>query len=400
MKRSIKRVIGLPKKRKAAVQTIPLFKVHMPKAAIQGVVRVLKSGYVSEGEVARRFEEKLQAYLGNPHVALVNSGTSALTIALRLCGVGYGDEVITTPMTCLATNEPILLAGAHPVWADIDSKSGNIDPHSIEKRITPRTKAVMVVHWAGNPVDLDAIGTLAKRHHLKVIEDAAHALGATYGGKKIGNHSDVVCFSFQAIKHLTTVDGGAVAVNSKEAYERAVLLRWFGCAREHTRAPVQWTGDVQEPGYKMHMNDFNASIGLAQLPFLDRIIRRHQSNARYLAENLKDVPELELPVVSRRAESSFWIFTVKTPDAAFRDRFSRELLSRGIANGIVHQRNDRYALFADFRRDDLPGTDDFCSRMINIPCGWWLWKEDMTYMVRGIKDAAAAAKMHGDYYTE
>ncbi|MBI3273775.1 MAG: DegT/DnrJ/EryC1/StrS family aminotransferase [Candidatus Colwellbacteria bacterium] len=366
---------------------IPLMKVHIPPSAIKPLLKVLDSGYVSEGDVSHEFERRFQKYIGNPYTALVNSGTSALMLAVRMAGVGPGDEVISTPMTCLATNEPIILAGARVVWADIDRRTGNTDPLSVEKRITPKTKAIMVVHWAGNPVDLSPISAVARKHTIPVIEDAAHAIGSAYHGKRIGSHSDFVCFSFQAVKNLTTVDGGALAVKNKKMYERAKLLRWYGCARSHTKNPIKWIGDVMEPGYKMHMNDMNASIGIEQLKYVDRLVDRHRENAAYLSEKLKDVDEIELPLVTSRAKSSFWLYTLKLPHPQFREKFSEALRKKGIGNGIVHMRNDTYSLFKNFRRDDLPGVDDFCSRMLNIPCGWWLSKSDCAYVVRSIKES-------------
>ncbi|KKS22833.1 MAG: hypothetical protein UU81_C0047G0005 [Microgenomates group bacterium GW2011_GWC1_41_8] len=365
---------------------IPLFKVHMPKTVLGPLGKVLMSGYISEGDKSHEFEKNFQEFIGNPNVALVNSGTSALSLAYRLAGIGPGDEVISTPMTCLATNEPIMTSGAKIIWADIDKNTGNIDTKSLEGRITPKTKAIVVVHWAGNPVDLGAVTKIAKKHNLKVIEDAAHALGAKYDGKYIGNHSDYVCFSFQAIKHLTTVDGGAVAVKTPEEYQRAILLRWYGNARSSTSDPIKWSGDVLEPGYKMHMNDVNATIGLEQLKYMPKIIAMYKKNAAYLLEGLEGIKEITLPQTTVNGESSFWLFTIKLPGEDYRQRFSEALRARGIANGIVHSRNDAYSLFKSWKRSDLPGVDDFCSRMLNIPCGWWLSKSDVSYIIKNIKE--------------
>ncbi|HBT81628.1 hypothetical protein A2757_00415 [Candidatus Giovannonibacteria bacterium RIFCSPHIGHO2_01_FULL_48_47] len=372
---------------------IPLFKVHMPKSVLKPLGKILLSGYISEGEKSHEFEKKFQEYIGNPNVALVNSGTSALSLAYRLAGFGPGDEVISTPMTCLATNEPIMLTGAKIIWADIDKTTGNIDPPSVEKRITPRTKAIVVVHWAGNPVDLKSISKIAKKHNLKVIEDAAHAFGTKYDGKYIGNHSDYVCFSFQAIKHLTTVDGGAVAVKTPEEYRRAILLRWYGNARSSTSDPIKWSGDVMEPGYKMHMNDVNGTIGIEQLKYMPKIVAKYQKNASYLLEHLRGIKEIALPKTTPGGKSSFWLFTIKLPDENYRAEFSKALRERGIGNGIVHTRNDNYSLFKTWRRDDLLGVDDFCSRMLNIPCGWWLTRKDLDYIVAGVKAAVREATL-------
>lgn len=371
---------------KISKKIIPLFKVRMPESAIKKAVQTLRSGYISEGQQSHQFEAAFQRFIGNPYIALVNSGTSAVTLALRLAGVSPGDEVISTPMTCVATNEPIALAGAQIVWADIDRHTGNIDPSVIEKKITPRTKAVMVVHWGGNPVNLSAISQIAKKNKIKVIEDAAHALGATYNRRLIGNHSDFVCFSFQAIKHLTTADGGALAVKTQKDYDRACLLRWFGCSRNHSQSAIKWQGDIYEVGYKMHMNDLNASLGLAQLKTVNRIIQKQRANAYYLKNSLRSIKIVELPQETADTQSSHWLFTIKLTNKKIRDQFSEELQKRNINNGIVHNRNDHYSVFKKFSHEPLPGVTDFCQRMLNIPCGWWLSKKDLDYIAYSIKE--------------
>lgn len=366
---------------------IPLFKVHIPESVIPKVNEVLMSGYVSEGDVSHDFERKFQGWLGNPYVSMVNSGTSALTLALRILDIKNHDEVISTPMTCLATNVPIMLTGAKIVWADIDKKTGNIEPEDVKKKITKKTKAIMVVHWAGLPVKLDEIREIAAKRDIKVIEDAAHATGALYKRKKIGSlkiASDAVCFSFQAIKSLTTIDGGAIAVRDIETYERIKLLRWYGCRRDHSASPIKWIGDVYEPGYKMHMNNLNAAIGLEQLKYIDSIIEKHRKNARYLRDSLREIPEIDIMEPAKEDDPSWWIFTILLPNSEYRKRFSELLMEAGIGNGIVHNRNDTYALFSGFKTH-LPNLDNYASRMLNIPCGWWLTREDLDYMLTTIK---------------
>ena len=206
---------------------IPLFKVHMPKSVQEPLLEILFSGFIGQGPQVEKFEKILAKYIGNPYPLTVNSGTSALQLALRLAGIQLGDEVISTPMTCTATNMPILAAGAKIVWADIDRLTGNISAASIEEKITSKTKAIIAVHWGGYPCDMMAINAVAKKYNIKVIEDGAHAFGAEYMQQKIGNHSDYVMFSFQAIKHITTVDGGVLFVRTKEDYQRGKLLRWY-----------------------------------------------------------------------------------------------------------------------------------------------------------------------------
>jgi dTDP-4-amino-4,6-dideoxygalactose transaminase len=257
---------------------IPLFKVHVPHNLGHQIQKVFDEGIVTEGVYADQFEKEVSNLVDNQFCSLMNSGTSALTIAYRMSNVGPGDEVITTPMTCMATNEPIHTMGAKIVFADIDPTTGNIDPESVKKRLTKKTKAVVGVHWAGQPFDIEGVGDVVKNYNpnVKIIEDAAHALGAQYKNRSIGSHSDYVCFSFQAIKHLTTVDGGAVCSLTHDDDLRIKKLRWFGLDRKYTGS--KWEQDITESGYKFHMNNINAAIGLAQMQHINKIIESHKNN--------------------------------------------------------------------------------------------------------------------------
>lgn len=366
--------------------TIPLFKVSIPTNITEVLAPVLSSGFITEGPKAKQFEQEFQQWIGNPNTAIVNSGTSALTIAMRLAGVGPGTEVITSPMTCLATNEPILSLGAIPVWCDVDPTTGNIDVNKIEALITSRTKAILFVDWAGTPAELNEIITISIKHGIKTIEDAAHSLGAGYMTWKVGTVCDYTCFSFQAIKHMTTIDGGAIACRAKEDYERAILLRWFGCARGHNNSPVKWTGDVTEYGWKMHMNDVNATIGIEQLKTVRSRIDLHKRNGQLMTKHLSelDCNCIELIKIPIYIDSSYWIYTLKFRDKAMRDMVSKKLSFVGIGNGIVHTRNDEYSLFAPYKKE-LPGLDDFAARMLNIPCGWWCSEQDIELIANYIK---------------
>lgn len=364
---------------------IPLYKVHMPENIGEVLSPVLLSGSITQGPKAKEFEEAFGKFIGNPNTALVNSGTSAITLALRLAGVSPGTEVISSPMTCLATNEPILTLGAKVVWCDIDPTTGNIDPSKIRKLITPKTRAIIFVDWAGTPAELDEINDIAYSYGLKTIEDAAHALGALYKGRQTGTSCDFVCFSFQAIKHLTTVDGGALACRSEKDCERAILLRWFGMSRGQTKNPVCWDGDVLEPGYKFHMNDVNATIGLEQLKHINFIIDRHRSNGSFFSRTLAGINSIELLKIPEHIQSSYWIYTLKLRDIESRRIFSERLKQQGVMSAITHTRNDTYSLFKD-SRVSLPGMDDFGSRMLNIPCGWWVSEEDRQEISKTILD--------------
>lgn len=342
---------------------IPLFKVFMGPGVPGAVTEVLESGYVTEGPKVKEFELALESFLGVRAITL-NSATSALTLALRLAGVGPGDEVITTPMTCQATNVPILTVGAIPVWADIDPRTGLIDPESISSKLSPRTKAVMAVDWGGAPCDYDAIYNFLPLN-VKLIEDAAHAFGSIYKTRPVGDLADFTCFSFQAIKHLTSVDGGALTAMHDEDLTRGRLLRWFGIDREADVREFRGEVDVEEAGYKFHMNDLNATIGLENLKHTPQILSLHRGHADVLDHGLnRDIYTLTDP--SYQHSSAHWLYTVLLADSETREKFKAHMATKNIQVSQVHWRNDKLTAFKQFSAP-LPGVDEFSSRMICVP---------------------------------
>jgi perosamine synthetase len=359
-----------------AGQAIPLFKVHMPADVLQPLADTLLSGYIGQGPRVEEFERALAPWFGNQNVLAVNSGTSALQLALRLANVQIGDEVISSPMTCTATNVPIMAMGAKIVWADIDPMTGNIDPLDVERKITNKTKAIMAVHWGGYPCEIEELNRIGRQYRLKIIEDAAHAFGASYQGQPIGTHSDFVCFSFQAIKHLTTVDGGALVCRDTDSYKRGKLLRWYGIDREAERKDLRCEEDVKEWGYKFHMNDVTATIGLHQLQFVEDILRRHRENAAYYRERFRGLEEVRLLDYRADRESSYWLFTIRVRD---RQRFMEEMKNWGIVVSQVHARNDLHTMFREFQRN-LPMLTEFVAEHVCIPVGWWITDEERNYI--------------------
>ncbi len=369
---------------------VPLFKVPIGAGAAKTVERVLASGYVGEGPVSSEFETSLAEWIGNPNVAVTNSGTSALTLALRLAGVGSGSEVISSPMTCLATNAAVASLGARVRWADVDPRSGNIDPATIPPLLTKRSRAILFVDWAGVPAELSELRVLAEEVGLPLVEDAAHALGARYGGELVGNHCHFVCFSFQAVKTLSTVDGGALSMRSDRDASRARLLRWYGLPRELGRSNTASEHDVAEIGYKMHLNDVLASIGLAQLPELATRVATQQHNAKRIAAMLDDVHGIQLQRVPSAAEPSYWILSILVEGVDRRARVVKALEQNSIQCSPVHRRNDLYSVF-NYARRSLPGVDEFSARQISIPCGWWVSEPDCVSIARTIASAAVSS---------
>lgn len=348
-------------------ELIPLFKVFMSPDAKIDVGKVLDSGYITQGPKVKEFEAALHKFLGIPALT-VNSATSALTLALRLADVGHGDEVISTPMTCQATNVPILAMGAKPVWADVDPRTGLIDPDSIKKRITKKTKAIMIVDWGGAPCNYDEIYDVLGRSDTPLIEDAAHAFGSTYKGIPVGQLADFTAFSFQAIKHLTTVDGGALTALDQYDLERGRLLRWYGIDREANTKEFRGEVDAEEWGYKFHMNDVNATIGLANIPHARDIIGKHMFHARVLDAGLnREIYTSTDPDYDHA--SAHWLYTTLLPNSEIREQFKAHMHKENIQVSQVHWRNDKMTAFKPFECD-LPGVDEFSSRMICVPVHW------------------------------
>ncbi len=345
--------------------TIPLFKVAMSPEAQHRVADVLASGYIGQGQQVEAFEGALQSLLALPYAPLtVNSCTSAIDLALHLIGVGPGDEVITTPVTCTATNSPIVTRGARPVWADVDPLTGLIDPKDVYLKMTPRTKAIMAVDWGGALCAYDALKDMG----LPVIQDAAHHLTTPQG--------DYACYSFQAIKFLTCGDGGALVAPAHQM-ERARLLRWYGLDRR-SKADFRCEQNITEVGYKIHLNDIAAAIGLANIGGVRELIAKHQENAAYYDRHIESY---HIVRGALDAQSACWLYTVLPKD---RQGFISHMADHGIACSPVHARNDTHSAF-HFPNGPLPGVDHFASRNVAIPVGFWLTNDDRRRVVEAVQ---------------
>lgn len=343
--------------------SIDLFRPFVAPGAVTSVERTLTPDadgrvYLGEGPRVQEFERGFQRLVGTEKSPLaLNSGTSALELALHLAGVGPGDEVISTPMTCTATNGAIVRCGATIVWADVDPFTGNIAPLDVTRKVSARTAAIVAVDWGGRACDYAAL----RRTTTPIIQDAAHTLMVDVEH----NRGDYVCWSFQAIKHLTTGDGGALLPPDYQ-YDRAKLLRWYGLDRSSS-ADFRCSQDITEVGFKMHMNDVAASIGLANIPHMQRVVARHRANADWYHNALRGAPGIVLPPPDPK--SSWWLYTLLVDD---RDSLKAFLAERGIASSPVHRRNDEHTAFKRYSREPLPGVDFFASRALAIPVGWWV----------------------------
>lgn len=358
---------------------IPLVKPFMaPRQELMPELEnILYSGYIAEGEPVYQFEAKFRDFLGNQMMLALHSGTDALHLALILAGVKSGDEVISTAMTAEPTNTSIAMIGAKVVWGDVDPVTGLLSPDSVRSLITPKTKAIVLVHYAGMVCDIMQFQQISRQSGIPLIEDAAHALGSRFDDKYIGNHSPYTIFSLQAIKHMTTVDGGFLAVRSDADFTRARKLRWFGL--DKTRPRLE--NDITEAGYKYAMNNVNATIGLVQMKYLAQILDRHISNGKYYDKSLQEIPGIDLVPYYPKTEPSYWLYTMLVER---RNDFIRAMGDRGISASPLHLRNDRHSIFKHAKRD-LPGLNYFYERFVHIPCGWWVEEEERETIVSAIK---------------
>lgn len=364
---------------------IPLFSVHMPRAVDKPLLETLHSGYIGQGPKVAEFEEKLGTFIGFKNIVTTSSGTSALQLALRILRIGAAnggsaeDEVITTPMTCTATNIPILAAGAKLVWADIHPNTGLIDELDVERKITNKTRAIFCVHWGGTPCNLSILRQISDHYQLYLVEDAAHAFGALEIGtdRKIGNQTaDITMFSFQAIKHVTTVDGGALSIRDTELYHRARLERWYGIDRDGDRKDSRIEEDIVDWGLKWHMNDVAAVIGIEQLNYINGVLTEHRVNAKLYYDTIdkeRFIPAFDSNALSY---SAFWLFTILLQNASDRKAFSDFARAQGVHVSQAHARNDTHSIFKPFVKGQLPGVNEFNSRMICIPVHWKLSEVD------------------------
>jgi dTDP-4-amino-4,6-dideoxygalactose transaminase len=358
---------------------IPLVKTRMPDKdkLLPELEKVLYSGYVAQGEQVELFERAFEDYIGSGYSLSVNSGTAALHIALILAGVKANDEVISTALTAEPTNVAIKMVGAKIRYADVDYDTGNISPNSIESNINEKTKAILVVDYAGIPVNVPEIKNISKKYNIPVIHDAAHALGGKFDGIKTGNHFPYTVFSFQGIKQITTVDGGILQIQSKIEYEKAKLIRWFGIDKQKTRLE----NNIQFQGYKYHMNNVNATIGLVQLTEIDLILNSYVQNGKFFDNKLKNIQGVELINYYEGSEPAYWLYTIKVEN---REGFIRKMSEIGVMASELHKRNDWHDFLRDFKVD-LPNLDKFYSKMVHLPCGFWLKEEEKQLIIETIK---------------
>ncbi|KFN07771.1 UDP-4-amino-4,6-dideoxy-N-acetyl-beta-L-altrosamine transaminase [Paenibacillus macerans] len=293
---------------------LPYGQQWLDEQDIEAVVKVLRGDFVTQGPAIQTFERKVAEYVGAQYAVAFANGTAALHGACFAAEIGRGDEVITTPITFLASSNCVLYQGGTPVFADIDMDTYNVDPAEIESKISERTKAIIAVDFTGQPVEIDRISMLAHDRNLVLIQDAAHSLGASYAGRKIGSWADMTMFSFHPVKHVTTGEGGIITTDDERYYERLLLFRSHGMTREPeklTRTDGPWYYEMQELGYNYRMTDMQAALGASQMDKLDDFIAKRREIAATYNEFFSTLPGLVVPKQHPMAESSWHLYVIR-----------------------------------------------------------------------------------------
>jgi len=321
--------------------SLPYARHWLDESDIESVIETLRSGWITGGPKIGEFENEISKKIGASFVIAVNSCTAAMSLVVNALGIGVGHEVIVPSLTFAATPLSVIYNGAVPVFADIDPRTLTLDPSKIEEKINMRTRAIMPVHYGGTPADMDAINEIASRHSLAVIEDAAHAIGAYYKGKPVGKLSAAACFSFHAVKNMTSIEGGAVATDDPSLADAARTKRFFGIAQDAWRrsnSPKPWEYDVSELGFKYNMSDIQAVIGISQLRKLDSFIVRRKEIVAYYDRELSSAGRFILTEYAEGADSAHHLYVIRIKPECFRvgrDHLLAALRAEGI-NANLH----------------------------------------------------------------
>jgi dTDP-4-amino-4,6-dideoxygalactose transaminase len=370
---------------------------------VRAVTKVLRSKWIGTGPKTKEFEEILKRYTGAKFACAVNSCTAALHLALVAKGIGKGDEVITTPLTFCASANVILHVGATPVFVDVDPETMNIDVTKLERAITRRTKAILPVHMAGRPCDMGAVRRIAKRHKLAIIEDAAHALGAAYRGKRIGTFGDATCFSFYVTKNVTTGEGGMVTTNDAKLALRIKVLSLHGMSKDAWKrysASGYKHYEVVEPGFKYNLTDIASALGIEQMRKLGRFQARRKFIWNAYTKAFHDLP-VTLPAPEEpgttHARHLYTLLIDRKRTGISRDDFMQELHARGIGSGVhfrpVHLHRYYKQRFG-FKRGDFPDAEYIGDRTVSIPFSSALTDAEVARVIRAVREILRAHAPH------
>lgn len=351
---------------------IPLYMPYMPE--LPDVNAILHSGQLAAGKYTKEFENGLQRYVGINNILATSTFSTAISVAITACGFEHGDEVIASPMACLASTQTYATAGLKIVWADIDPVTGTLSPDSVREKISIRTKGIIHNHFCGYPGYIDEINAIGREYGLTVIDDGIECFGTTYKGKKIGDcGTDVTVFSFNPVRVLTTVDGGAVLFRNKYLYEQGILIRDCGIDRRIFRdelGEINPACDIALQGYSATLNNVNAYIGTRQLKTIENRLKKQRENAKKWDDVLDDEAGCK-PLTSRNGEPNYWVYGVL---ASNKRECILKFREKGFYASGVHINNNIYSIFG--KQDTLQGVQEFYDSFVALPCGWWVSDED------------------------
>jgi perosamine synthetase len=377
------------KNRKTGRKMIPYGRQTIEEDDIQAVVDVLRSDYLTTGPKIAEFEKMVADYVGAKYAVAISNGTSALHAACFAAGIQPGDEVITTPLTFAASSNCVLYCGGTPVFADVDPKTYNIDPEDIRRKITDKTKAIIAVHLAGQPCDMDEIHKIAKEHDLIVIEDGAHALGSVYKGKKVGTLSDMTTFSFHPVKPITTGEGGMIVTDNEEFYQKMMLFRSHGITRDEnlmTRNDGPWFYQQLDLGYNYRITDIQCALGCSQMKKLDRFLAlRKEIVARY-NEAFADCENIVTPYQLPETESGWHLYIVQVKNCDRRKVFEA-LREHGIAVNVHYIPVYLHPYYQEHGYKDVHcrNAEEVYSHIISLPLYPTLTEEQQQYVIETLK---------------
>lgn len=375
---------------------IPYGKQWIEEDDIQAVIDVLRSDYLTTGPKIQEFERTVADYVGAKYAVAIANGTAALHAACFAAGIGEGDEVITTPLTFAASANCVLYCGAKPVFADVDRRTYNIDPGDIRRKITKRTKAIIAVHLAGQPCDLDAIHEIARKHHLLVIEDGAHALGAEYHGKKIGTMSDMTTFSFHPVKPITTAEGGMIMTDDEGYYQKLCLFRTHGITRNKgllTRDDGPWFYQQLDLGFNYRITDLQCALGCTQMKKLEYFLGQRRRLAKRYDEAFRDHPWIEIPYQLPETVSGWHLYIIQVPECSRRQVFEA-LQAKGIGVNVHYIPVYYHPYYQEHGYNEVccPNAESLYEHFISIPLHPGLTEEQQDYIIDSVRESLEILK--------
>lgn len=354
---------------------IPIFKPYMPEKLTEGVEKILYSGKLAFGEIGRAFEEKLSSYIGNENLLTVSSYNHALLIILSALGLKAGDEVIASPVSCLASNQPFVIKGLNVVWADVDPNLGSLSIDDVRSKISSRTKAIFHNHYCGYLGYIDQMNALGEEYGIPVIDDCIEAFGSELNGKKTGDlGTDITVFSFQTVRLPNTIDGGAIAFKDKLMFEKAKMIRDYGIERANFRDELNEINpkcDIKLEGYGALMSEINSLIGIRQMDDIDRLLKKQRDNAELWDCRINEMSDVIPLKENSNSSPNNWVYGVLAKNKIETIKVFRE---QGFYATSVHINNNIYSVFKN--NTELKGVSEFMNHFVAIPCGWWVKLSD------------------------